>query len=213
MGDFILLSLFYVIMNWPSWYLYCSCNHLKAINWTIFIQSNNLPPQKAWFMWSASLITEFWPGWASPADCAGSLMSSRNLYLIFLRSILWFSPSTNMYPHTNKNKAHARSPYLSTKTHQSSEIRTTSFCSQTKSLKANRCFLVITASYHSRLPLIRLYFLTQMLRSSIYQMHQKSGQGGGGMSEHRKYPQAWEMRRNMALFFFFVGLVLFLKRR
>lgn len=70
------------------------------------------------------------------------------------------------------------------KTQKSSGICVTSFCSQTKSLKANRCFHVIITSYHSLLPLIRLYFLTQMLRSSIYQMHQKSGQGGGGMSEH-----------------------------
>lgn len=63
------------------------------------------------------------------------------------------------------------------KTQQSSKICTTSFCSQTKSLKANRCFHVIIASYRSSLPLIRLYFLTQMLRSSIYQMYQKEQPG------------------------------------
>lgn len=115
------------------------------------------------------------------------LMSSCNLYLIFLRCILWFTPSTHIYPHTKKithknccTHTHTQTHRLTLplyKTQQSSKICTTSFCSQTKSLKANRCFHVIIASYRSSLPLIRLYFLTQMLRSSIYQMYQKEQPG------------------------------------
>lgn len=126
---------------------------------------------------------------------------------ILMRALLHFPPKhamTSAHPHTFASPTSLQNPAIQWNPQ-------TSFCSQTKSLKANRCFLVMTASYHSYLSLIRLYFLTQMLRSSIYQMHQKSGQGGGGMSEHRKYPRAREMRRNMP--FFYVGPMLFLKRR
>lgn len=88
-------------------------------------------------------ISLFWSACKFTVDCARSPIGH-------FTSFSWEAFYESAHPHTRIHTyAHTWRPYPFTKTQQSNGVCTTSFCSQTKSLKANRCFFVITASYHS----------------------------------------------------------------